>query len=68
MALAGSERPVALVIDELPIPVDRLLEGNDYRITSERRRVADSFLSWFRKNGQMHQGRISMILYGSVSL
>ena len=73
-ALAGNGRPVALAIDELPILVNRLLKGDDYRerrdygITSERRRAADEFLSWIRKNGQMHRGPISMILSGSVSL
>ena len=67
-ALAGSGRPVALAIDELPILVNRLLKGDDYRITPERRRAADEFLSWLRKNGQTHKGRICMILSGSVSL
>ena len=73
-ALAGNGRPVALAIDELPIFVNRMLKGDDYRkgrdygITPERRRTADEFLSWLRKNGQMHRGRISMILSGSVSL
>ena len=32
-ALAGSERPVVLAIDELPLLVNRLLKGHDYRIT-----------------------------------
>ena len=73
-ALAGNGRPVALAIDELPIFVNRMLKGDDYRkgrdygITPERRRTADEFLSWLRKNGQMHRGRISMLLSGSVSL
>ena len=73
-ALAGNGRPVMLAIDELPILVNRLLKGGDYRegrdygITPERRRTADEFLSWLRKNGQMHRGRVCMILSGSVSL
>ncbi len=67
-ALAGGERPVVLAIDELPILVNRLLKGNDYRITPERRQAADEFLSWLRKNGQTHKGRICMIVSGSVSL
>ena len=73
-ALAGNGRPVVLAIDELPILVNRLLKGDDYRrgrdygVTPERRRTADEFLSWLRKNGQMHQGRVCMILSGSVSL
>ena len=73
-ALAGNGQPVALAVDELPILVNRLLKGDDYRkgrdygITSERRRSADEFLSWLRKNGQAHRDRICMILSGSVSL
>ena len=67
-ALAGNERPVALAVDELSILVNRLLKGDDYRITPERKRAADEFLSWLRKNGQTHRGRVSMILSGSVSL
>ena len=67
-ALARSDHPVALALDELPILVNRLLAGNDSRITPERKRVADEFLSWLRKNGQEHRGRVSMILSGSVSL
>ena len=73
-ALAGNGRPVALALDELPILVNRLLKGDDHRkgnghgIAPERRRAADEFLIWLRKNGQTHRGRISMILSGSVSL
>ena len=67
-ALAEGERPVVLAIDELPIFVNRLLKGNDHRITPERRQAADEFLSWLRKNGQAHKGRICMIVSGSVSL
>ena len=67
-ALAESNRPVVLAIDELPILVNRLLKGDDHRITPERRRAADEFLGWLRKNGQTHRGRVILILAGSVSL
>ena len=73
-ALAGDGRPVVLALDELPILVNRLLKGDDHRkgkgygITPEHRRAADEFLSWLRKNGQTHRGRVRMILSGSVSL
>ena len=52
-ALAGHDRRVVLAIDELPILVNRLLKGSDYRITPERRQAADEFMSWLRKNGQL---------------
>ena len=67
-ALAESDRPVVLAIDELPILVNRLLKGADHRITPERRQAVDEFLGWLRKNGQTHRGRVILILAGSVSL
>ena len=67
-ALATNEKPVVLAIDELPILVNRLLKGPDYRITAERRQTADEFLSWLRKQGQEHRGRVCLILSGSVGL
>lgn len=67
-AFALSEKPVVLAIDELPILINRLLKGHDYRITPNRRKAADQFLSWLRKNGQAHPGRVSMIVSGSVGL
>ena len=67
-SLAASEKPVVLAIDELPILVNRLLKGHDYQMTPERRRDADLFLSWLRRNAQAHRGRIRMIVSGSVGL
>ena len=67
-ALARSDKPVVLAIDELPILVSRLLKGSDQRITAERTQVTEEFLSWLRKNGQTHRGRICLILSGSVGL
>lgn len=55
-ALAGHDRRVVLAIDELPILVNRLLKGQDYRLTPERRQAADELMSWLRKNGQAHRG------------
>ena len=67
-ALAANEKPVVLAIDELPILVNRLLKGHDYRVTPERREAADQFLSWLRRNGQAHRGRVCMIVSGSIGL
>ena len=54
-ALAESPKPVVLAIDELPIFVNRLLKGEDFRITPERRNNADLFMSWLRRNSQLHR-------------
>ena len=67
-SLAKCERPVVLAIDELPILVNRLLKGHDYRITPERKRDTDAFLSWLRKKGQAHPGSLRLVVSGSVGL
>ena len=67
-ALAKNDRRVVLAIDELPILVNRLLKGNDGRITPERDKSATDFLSWLRKNGQTHSGKVCLILSGSIGL
>ena len=67
-ALAGHDRRIVLAIDELPILVNRLLKGHDYRVTPERRQVVDEFMSWLRKNGQAHRDRVTLLLSGSVGL
>ena len=67
-ALASNERPVVLAIDELPILVNRLLKGHEYRITPERLAVTDSFMAWLRRCCQTHQGRVCLIISGSVGL
>ena len=67
-ALAESERPVVLAIDELPILVNRMLKGHDYGITPEGKQGVDEFMGWLRKNAQLHRDRICLILSGSVSL
>lgn len=68
LALASNAQRVVLVIDELPILVNRLLKDDNGRLIPEGRREADMFLSWLRKNGQEHKGRVSIILCGSVGL
>ena len=67
-ALAENDRTVLLAIDELPILVNRLLQQDGDTITPEGRQAADEFLSWLRKNGQEHRGRVVIILSGSVGL
>ncbi len=64
--MAGSERPVLLLLDEAPVMVNRILKGEDYRVTPERKSQADGFMSWLRKNSQEHQGRVRIVLSGSI--
>jgi uncharacterized protein len=66
--LASHEKPVLLMLDELPILVNRLLKGADYQITPERREATDEFLSWLRANSISHQDTIRLAIAGSIGL
>ena len=66
--LAKKKRPVVLAIDELSVFVNRILKGSNDHTTLTGRHEADLFLSWLRKNAQMHQDRLCLIVTGSVSL
>ncbi len=66
--LASAEKPVAIFFDEVPILVNRILKGNDYLITPERRQEADAFMSWLRDNSIRHKGKIRMVITGSIGL
>ena len=66
--LAEQDQPVALFFDEVAILANRILRGSDYIITGQRRAEVDAFLSWLRANSIRHQGRISMVLTGSIGL
>ena len=64
--LAGSELPVLLLIDEVPLMVNRMLKGEDFKITPERKAKVDEFMSWLRKNSLEHQVKIRIVLSGSI--
>jgi uncharacterized protein len=64
--LAESELPVLLLIDEVPLMVNRMLKGENFRITPERKAKVDEFMSWLRKNSLEHQGKIRIVLSGSI--
>ena len=66
--LAGAEKPILLLIDEVPLMVNRILKGDDFKITKESKARVDEFMSWLRKNSLAHQGRVRIILSGSIGL
>jgi uncharacterized protein len=66
--LASQEKSVVLFLDELPILLNRLLKGADYTITADRRKAADEFLSWIRSNAVRHQGKVRIVIAGSIGL
>jgi hypothetical protein len=66
--LAASENPVVIFMDEVPIMVNRMLKDEDYKITPERKTQVDEFMSWLRKNSIKHQGKIRIVISGSIGL
>jgi hypothetical protein len=66
--LAGSERPVVIFFDEIAILVNRMLKGSDYKITPERRREVDAFMSWLRDNSIKLKGKLRIVLTGSIGI
>lgn len=67
-ALATNDRTVVLAVDELPILVNRLLKGHEYRVTPERLAATDAFMGWLRRCCQTYEGRVCLIISGSVGL
>jgi len=66
--LSKAEKPVVIFMDEVPILVNRILKDNDYKITKERIKETDKFMSWLRSNSIKHQGKIHFVLTGSIGL
>lgn len=67
-SLAQVEGGVVLMLDEVPILVNRLLRAEDRSIQPEGRRQAEVFLSWLRENALRHSGKIRLVISGSIGL
>ncbi|NQT33789.1 ATP-binding protein [bacterium] len=66
--LSEAEKPVLLLLDEVPILINRMLKGENYRITPDGKKATDEFLSWLRKNSIEHQGKVRIVLSGSIGI
>lgn len=69
--MSETDKPVIVFFDELPILINRLLKGKEYReysITPERRQVTDDFMSWIRDNSIRHKGRVRIVITGSIGI
>ncbi len=64
--IASEERPVILLMDEVPLMVNRMLKGEDFTITHERRSAVDEFMSWLRDNSLRHQNKVRIVVSGSI--
>jgi hypothetical protein len=65
-SLAQSSKPVVLAIDELPVLINRMAVGHDYRVVPDRIASVDLFLSWLRRNAQAHRDGVILLLAGSI--
>jgi uncharacterized protein len=68
-ALAGSDQPVVVFMDEVPVMVNRILKGPEHEaadITQERIAETDAFMSWLRAQSIRHRGEIRFVVTGSI--
>ena len=66
--LAGAERPVVLLLDEVALMVNNILKDENHDITAEGKKHTNEFMSWLRKNSIKHQGKIRIVISGSIGL
>jgi hypothetical protein len=67
-AIADSETPAIIFMDEFPLVVNRLLKGSEYKITPGRLKETDTFLSWIRSITIQYKQKIRIVLTGSIGL
>ena len=66
--LAEAEKPVVLLLDELALMINNLLKDENNEITAEGKRQTNEFMSWLRKNSIKHQGKMRIVVSGSIGL
>ncbi len=66
--LTSTSDLVVLAIDELPLLINRILNGRTDPVQPENVAAADEFLSWLRWAAQEHRGRLCLIVSGSVGI
>ncbi len=66
--LAETDKPVIIFFDELPILINRMLKGQEYKIAPDRRRATDIFMSWLREISIRHKGKLRIVITGSIGI
>lgn len=66
--LAAADKDVVVFFDEVPILVSRILHGDDFQITPDRRAETDAFMSWLRDNCIRHRGKVRVVVTGSIGI
>lgn len=66
--LAAADQDVVVFLDEVPLLVSRILHGEDFQITPDRRKETDAFMSWFGDNCIRHRGKVRLVVTGSIGI
>ncbi len=66
--LAGAEKPVIILLDEVALMVNNMLKDENHNVTAEGKRQTNEFMSWLCKNSIKHQGKIRIVISGSIGL
>jgi hypothetical protein len=66
--LAGAEKPVVILLDEVALMINNILKDENHNVTAEGKRQTNEFMSWLRKNSIKHQGKICIVISGSIGL
>ena len=66
--LAGAEKPVVILLDEVALMINNMLKDENHNVTSEGKAHTNEFMSWLRKNSIKHQGKICIVISGSIGL
>jgi len=66
--LADADRPVIVMMDEVPILVNTILRGGTDDIVPGQVQIAAEFLLWLRGVCTRHRGRVRVVVSGSIGL
>ncbi|MDM8516753.1 ATP-binding protein [Desulfobacterales bacterium HSG16] len=66
--LAKTNKKVIILIDELPVFINRVIRNSSNVIVPEKKKDADIFLSWLRGASIQHVGKIAFATGGSIGI
>jgi uncharacterized protein len=66
--LGESEKPVIIMFDEMPIMLNHILRNKDFQMIPEGREEVAKFLLWLRDNCFKYQGKVHIMIAGSIGL
>jgi hypothetical protein len=66
--LATVQKPVVIFLDEVPVLINNMLKDSDNRITPEGKKRTAEFMHWIRSKSLAYQGKIRIVIAGSIGL